>query len=190
MKVKYRYFGNNNVVSNLYSNAKGNVDKLPHPFKKYEDDFCYDVVATECNEIHPNVYEYKIGIGCQIDRKSIINELGNLFYRGQRSNDTTTVFESWLEKNLVIDIDLRPRSSIRDTGLILCNCEGTIDEGFTNEIKATFYHVVTDLPIYKVGDKIGQIKLGFSFKINFVGVDIFDEKERGLNGFGSSSNNK
>lgn len=188
MKVKYKYFGDNNIVSNLYSKANGNINKLPHPFKKYEDDFCYDVVATECNEIHPNVYEYKIGIGCQIDRKSIIREIGNLYSFRPHDLDTTTKWEEWLTNNLIIDIDLRPRSSIRDTGLILCNCEGTLDEGFTNEIKATFYHVVPNLPIYKVGDKIGQIKLGFTFKIDFEKVESFEEKERGLNCFGSSKN--
>ena len=42
------------------------------------------------------------------------------------------------------------------------------------------------MPRYKVGDKIGQIKIGITFPINFVEVDELEPTERGLNGYGSS----
>lgn len=32
------------------------------PFKTYDKDFCYDVVATSCEELAPNVYKYGIGL--------------------------------------------------------------------------------------------------------------------------------
>lgn len=28
------------------------------PFKKYNEDFCYDLYATSCEQIAPNVYKY------------------------------------------------------------------------------------------------------------------------------------
>ena len=70
--------------------------------------------------------------------------------------------------------------------MVLSNCEGTIDEGYTNEISAVFYHVLTDMPRYKVGDKIAQAKIGFTLPIRFVEVSELHETERGLKGYGSS----
>lgn len=89
---------------------------------------------------------------------------------------------------LNFDIDGRPRSSIWKTGMSLANCEATIDEGYTNEIKAIFYHVMPNMPRYKVGDKILQIKLGSTVPITFEEVEELDTTDRGLNGFGSTGN--
>lgn len=43
-------------------------DKAVCPFKTYDKDFCYDVVATSCEEIAPNIYKYGIGLAFQIER--------------------------------------------------------------------------------------------------------------------------
>ena len=42
------------------------------------------------------------------------------------------------------------------------------------------------MPRYKVGDRIGQIKIGITFPINFVEVDELKETDRGMNGWGST----
>lgn len=42
VKVKYT----NELARELYHNASGNESQFP--FKKYNEDFCYDVVATSC----------------------------------------------------------------------------------------------------------------------------------------------
>lgn len=39
------------------------------PFKKYKEDFCYDVVATGEQEIAPNVWKYGIGLAFEIQGK-------------------------------------------------------------------------------------------------------------------------
>lgn len=70
--------------------------------------------------------------------------------------------------------------------MVLSNCEGTIDEGYTNEISAVFYHVIPTMHRYKVGDKIGQIKIGVTFPIDFEEVEELNETERGMRGYGSS----
>lgn len=50
---------------------------------------------------------------------------------------------------------------------------------------AIFYHIFTSLPRYKIGDKIGQIKLGISIPLEFEFVDEINENtERGEGGFG------
>ena len=40
------------------------------PYKTYEDDCCYDVVATSCEEVAPNVYKYGLGFALEIDRNA------------------------------------------------------------------------------------------------------------------------
>ena len=131
------------------------------PYKTYSKDFCYDVVATSCKEIAPNIYAYGIGLAFEIVRDEPYS-------------------------NLFIDIDFRPRSSVWKTGMVLSNCEGTLDELYRGEVTAIFYHLFPDMPRYQVGDRIGQIKLGFTEPMEFVEVDELSKSERGSNGYGST----
>ena len=147
MKVKVKKLNENAVI----------------PFKTYEKDFCYDVVAVSEEEIAPNVWKYGIGLAFQIDRDSL-----------------------FAHRYLNLSIDLRPRSSVWKTGMVLSNCEGTIDELYTGEVSAVFYHVMPDMPRYRVGDKIGQIKIGTTSPIEFEEVEELSETERGCGGYGST----
>lgn len=161
MKIKFKKFDNNAKIPN----------------KAYDKDFCYDVTAVSEEMIAPNVWKYGFGFGLQIERGD-----EPLFVRQDKEMKLIDMSQSALN----LSIDLRPRSSVWKTGMVLSNCEGTIDEGYCNEISAVFYHVNTELPRYKVGNKIGQIKIGFTFPIEFVEVESFEKTERGLNGYGSS----
>lgn len=134
------------------------------PFKTYEKDFCYDCIATSCEEVAPNVYKYGLGISAEIVRPEMFADDNSINY----------------------SIDARPRSSIWKTGMILSNCEGTIDELYRGEICAVFYHVMPNMPRYKVGDKIIQIKLGLTRSMEFDEVEELSETERGQGGFGST----
>ena len=133
-------------------------DNASIPYKTYENDFCYDVVATSCEEIAPNVFRYGTGLSLQIER-----------------NDKTKA---------LFAIDFRARSSVWKTGMVLSNCCGTIDEGYTGEIMAVFYHVLPSMPRYNVGDRIGQIKIGYTVPIEFELVDELQETKRGDGGYG------
>lgn len=133
-------------------------DKAVIPFKTYERDFCYDVVATSCEEVAPNIYKYGIGLAFQVEPNS---------------------FE-------VFSLDFRPRSSVWKTGMVLSNCIGTIDEPYRGEVSAVFYHVMPNLPKYEVGNRIGQIKIGTTYPIDFVEVEELDPTERNDGGFGST----
>lgn len=158
------------------------------PSQAYEGDFCYDCYAVSEEEIAPNVYKYDLGIGLQISRgpetiefpKVQMDEIGNLYstYGGRVLN--------FANSPIKLSIDARPRSSVWKTGMSLANCEGTIDEGYINSISAVFYHVMPNMPRYRVGDKVCQIKLGFTLPIEFVEVEKLDNTERGMNGYGSS----
>ena len=147
MKVKVKKLNENAVI----------------PFKTYERDFCYDVVAVSEEEVAPNVWKYGIGLAFQIDKESLFGH-----------------------RYLNLSIDLRPRSSVWKTGMVLSNCEGTIDELYTGEVSAVFYHVFPNMERYKVGQRIGQIKIGLTIPIEFVVVDELDETERNSGSYGST----
>ena len=147
MKVKVKKLNENAVI----------------PFKTYEKDFCYDVVAVSEEEVAPNVWKYGIGLAFQIDRDSLFGH-----------------------RYLNLSIDLRPRSSVWKTGMVFSNCEGTIDELYTGEVYAVFYHVFPNMERYKVGQRIGQIKIGTTMPVEFVVVDELDETERNDGGYGST----
>lgn len=152
------------------------------PFKAYDKDFCYDVVAVSEEEIAPNVWRYGLGFALQIDR-GFEPISGNFNGKGFLNlSSEVNLYNSPIN----LSIDLRPRSSIYKTGMVLANSQATIDEGYTGEIKLVYYHVMPNMPRYKVGDKIGQMKIGATFPIQFCEVENFEETERGEGGFGSS----
>ena len=148
------------------------------PEKAYEGDFCYDVYAVSEEEVAPNVWKYGLGFGLQIER-----DIEKIIKRP----DGLVGFALDLQYSPInLSIDIRPRSSVWKTGMSLSNCEGTGDEGYTNEYSAVFYHVMPNMPRYKVGDKIAQLKIGITFPIDFVAVTEFNDTERGMRGYGSS----
>ena len=148
------------------------------PFKTYPEDFCYDVVATSEQEIAPNVWKYGIGLAFEIQGKPedlvVENEFGKELLRIQQ------------DRKVNVSLDLRPRSSIYKTGMVLSNAVGTVDDLYRGEVSAIFYHVFTEMPRYRVGDRIGQIKLGFTLPIEFEEVDELGETARGDGGYGST----
>ena len=148
MKVKVKKLNENAVI----------------PFKTYEKDFCYDVVATSEEEVAPNVWKYGIGLAFEIDRSDTFFAISDA----------------------KMSIDFRPRSSVWKTGMVLSNSEGTIDELYRGEVSAVFYHVFQNMERYKVGQRIGQIKIGITTPIEFVVVDKLDETERNSGSYGST----
>ena len=160
MKVKFK---------KLRENAK-------LPTKAHEDDFCYDVYACDCEEVAPNVYKYPLGFALQIDERENF---------GLQEWGLGIGFMPVMDK-LILSIDFRPRSSVWKTGMVLCNSCGTVDRGYTGEVCAFFYHVMPDMPKYEPGDRVAQMKIGFTVPIEFAEVEELDETERKDGGFGST----
>ena len=160
MKVKFK---------KLRENAK-------LPTKTYDDDFCYDVYACDCEEVAPNVYKYPLGFALQIDKSENF---------GLQEWNRGIGFMPIMDK-LILSIDFRPRSSIYKTGMELCNSVGTGDRSYTGEYCAFFYHVMPNMPKYEPGDRVAQMKIGFTVPIEFVEVEELDETDRKDGGFGST----
>ena len=140
-------------------------EKAVIPFKKHDDDFCYDLVATSCEEIAPNVYKYGTGLAFEIV-----------------DND------SWRLNPEIFNyaLTIRPRSSICKTGMVLSNSEGTIDFSYRGEVSAVFYHVMPNMPRYNVGDRIAQLHMDMAYKIGFEEADELSTTDRGDGGYGST----
>ena len=172
------------------------------PFQAKEGDFCYDVVAVSEEEIAPNVWRYGLGFAYEIERSEItlgeweekscfssiigVNPDGSVLMENSTFDAHFTVPEEYIS-NIKLSIDFRPRSSVWKTGMVLSNCVGTLDEFYRGEVAAIFYHVMPNMPRYKIGDKIGQIKLGFTIPVEFEEVEEIDmNTERGTGGFGST----
>lgn len=87
--------------------------------------------------------------------------------------------------------DVRPRSSVYKTGLILCNSCGVIDTCYRGEVCVIFHHVNKALPIYKEGDRVCQIIFQnvLPEDVELREVDSLSDTSRSSNGFGSTGVN-
>ena len=136
-------------------------DSVKTPKEAHAGDYGYDVYAVSEEEVAPNVWKYGLKLAMQPIREPK--------YEGKK-----------------ICIDFRCRSSVWKTGMVLSNCIGTIDEIYTGEVKAVFYHIMPNMPRYKVGDKIGQLTLSITEPMEFIEVESLDKTDRGDGGFGST----
>ena len=131
------------------------------PFKTYDRDFCYDCIAVSEEEVAPNVWKYGLGFALEIEDGEI---------------------------DIIPSAEIRPRSSIWKTGMVLSNSVGTVDEPYRGEISAVFYHVMPNMPRYKVGDKVCQLHISTTERIDFELVEELTPTNRGCNGYGSTGN--
>lgn len=137
------------------------------PYKKHEDDSCFDLYAAS----YEHVWSKK-------------DDNGNMTpdYHEYGTGLAFAVPKGY-------ELEARPRSSVYKTGLVLSNCVGTIDCGYTGEVKAMFYSVKAGTP-YKVGDRIIQVRINPAYcdEVEFVEVDELPNygTTRGDKGFGST----
>ena len=165
------------------------------PEKAHAGDYGYDVYAVTEEEISPGVWRYGLGFGLQPVRDEQIVDVTKsvLTYTSTDMDGIVSqdqYFPNYIDLRtspLDVAVTFRPRSSVYKTGMMLANTPPTGDEIFTGEYKLIFYHVMKDLPRYRVGDKIAQLHLDFTFPANFVEVETLDETERGDGGFGSTN---
>jgi len=138
-------------------NYKRLNEKAVAPFKKHPTDAGWDLTATSWEIITNPNYGY-IEYGTGIAMQIPPNHVGMLF----------------------------PRSSVSETGLILANCVGIIDDGYTGEIKARFKYIPGTAK-YDVGDRVCQLVIIPYNTEDMVEVTEFENTLRGEKGFGSTN---
>jgi len=82
-----------------------------------------------------------------------------------------------------------PRSSISKTAHSLRNAVGVIDSGYRGELIFKFDINTLNSPVYKVGDRIGQIIILPYPQIEFEEAWELSKTERGTGGYGSTGTN-
>ena len=90
------------------------------------------------------------------------------------------------------EIQVRPKSGLAiNKGLSVLNTPGTVDQGYTGEIKVIVINMSNHPQEIKIGDKIAQAVLCPVVPgklVNLKRVLNVEEKDRGDNGFGSTGN--
>lgn len=83
--------------------------------------------------------------------------------------------------------DIRPRSSIYKTNLLMCNAPGTVDSAYRGEILVKFRMLSEDTEkMYGIGDRIAQLLILPCALLTPVQVKELDTTDRGAGGFGST----
>lgn len=90
------------------------------------------------------------------------------------------------------EIQVRPKSGLSiKKGLSVLNTPGTVDQGYTGEIKVIVFNMSNETQTIEFGDKIAQAVLCpvvAGKHVNLQRVLDVDNKDRGDNGFGSTGN--
>jgi dUTP pyrophosphatase len=90
------------------------------------------------------------------------------------------------------EIQVRPKSGLAiKKGLSVLNTPGTVDQGYTGEIKVILINMSNDFQSIEKGDKIAQAVLCPVVSGNYVDLikkDNIENKDRGDKGFGSTGN--
>ena len=79
-----------------------------------------------------------------------------------------------------------PRSSISNKGIIIANSIGLGDPDFRGELRVRFKPVDQDHIIYQKGERIAQLVIIQTPKIQLIEVNELDETVRGEGGYGST----
>ena len=90
------------------------------------------------------------------------------------------------------EIQVRPKSGLAiKRGLSVLNTPGTVDYGYTGEIKVIVFNFNNESQTIYKGDKIAQAvvcPVAQGNQVNLVRVEEIKEKDRNSNGFGSTGN--
>ena len=90
------------------------------------------------------------------------------------------------------EIQVRPKSGLAiKRGLSVLNTPGTVDYGYTGEIKVIVFNFNNESQTIYKGDKIAQAvvcPVAQGNQVNLVRVEEIKEKDRNANGFGSTGN--
>lgn len=86
------------------------------------------------------------------------------------------------------EIQVRPRSGLAAKhGISLCNAIGTVDHGYTGEVKVILVNLSKDPYTIEPGERIAQLVLASTSQMELIEVsEVISETGRGEAGFGST----
>ena len=85
------------------------------------------------------------------------------------------------------EAQVRPRSGLAlKHGITVLNSPGTIDGDYRGEIKVLLINFSDESFTIEDGQRIAQMVVSQHSKVEWIGVEIIDETERGAGGYGST----
>lgn len=88
------------------------------------------------------------------------------------------------------EAQIRPRSGIAyKTGLTVLNAPGTIDADYIGEIKVLIVNLSDEPATIKPGERIAQMVIAKHETVSWHEVEVLEDTERMMNGFGSTGRN-
>lgn len=83
-------------------------------------------------------------------------------------------------------LDIRPRSGLASSGLIISNAPGTLDSDYRGELIILCRNLLASPFLVPKGDRVAQIRLFETTNLTFEVVEELSKTERGTGGFGST----
>jgi len=84
---------------------------------------------------------------------------------------------------------VRPRSGLAiKYGLTCLNSPGTIDTDYRGEIKVILINLSQEIQVIQPGDRIAQLVVNEVQKVKWKQVELIEETERNMGGFGHTGN--
>ena len=85
------------------------------------------------------------------------------------------------------EVQVRPRSGLAAKAGVTClNTPGTIDSDYRGEVKVILINLGAEDFVIRRGDRIAQLVIQRVQEVAWEDVELLDESERGLGGWGSS----
>ncbi len=81
---------------------------------------------------------------------------------------------------------LFPRSSVTNKDMILGNCVGVVDSGYTGELSFRYKSLGEGNDVYSIGDRVGQLVIIELPSVKLKEVRTLSKTKRGSKGYGSS----
>jgi dUTP pyrophosphatase len=96
--------------------------------------------------------------------------------------------ELYTEIPIGYEVQIRPRSGLAlKNGMTVCNTPGTIDASYRNNWGVILINLGTEPFVVCQGDRIAQAVLIKVETIEWEPVEVLEDSERGLGGFGSTN---
>lgn len=167
----------------ILNNLGINIDELDESFKSsIEPKVTLNYVNNSNNDEPIYAYATDSGFDLRANEEVVLQPL-------QRSLVPTGLFFDVPEN---MEIQVRPKSGLSiKRGLTVLNTPGTVDYGYTGEIKVILINLSSEEQIINVGDKIAQAVITpvcQGKNVTFNKVDEINKKDRNHNGFGSTGN--
>lgn len=171
-------------ANQLMENLGIDVEQLEKQFEEQNDipKIKLEYVLDSSNQLPEYAYETDSGFDLRANEDVEIESLG-------RALVPTGLYLNVPER---CEVQVRPKSGLAiKRGLSVLNTPGTVDYGYTGEIKVIMFNLSNETQKINKGDKIAQAVIcpvAQGNQVELIRVSEIKEKDRNANGFGSTGN--